>query len=47
MHHQVTRWIDPELNLPQVIEHWPSIREGLAEPTRKRMTQIARFFGDN
>jgi hypothetical protein len=44
MHHQIKRWIDPHLDLPQVIRHWPEIRDGLAEPTRQRLTQIARIF---
>lgn len=45
MHHQVNRWIDPYLNLPQVIRDWPEIRDGLAEPTRKRLAQVAKIFG--
>ena len=45
MHRQVLSGIDPGLPLKQVLEHWPLIREGLAEPPRKRVPQVLRLFG--
>jgi hypothetical protein len=45
MHHQVRRWTDPHLNLSQVIQDWPEIRDGLAESKRQRVTQVVRAFG--
>ena len=43
MHHQVLQGIDPQLDLEQIFAHWPAIVQGLAEPPRQRIPQIARL----
>jgi len=44
MHHQILRWIDPHLDLSYVMENWSEICYGLAEPSRRRIPQIASTF---
>ena len=44
MHHQIRQWIDPRLDLPQVLDRWAQIANGLAEATRQRPLQLLRAF---
>ena len=44
MHHQVRAWINPPLDVQSVLDRWPEIVNGLAEPIRQRRLQIERAF---
>ena len=39
-----SRAIEPSLSLPQAVEQWESIAEGLAAEPRKQKPQLASFF---
>ena len=41
---QVTRAIEPALPIAQMIDHWHAISAGMAEPPRKRTSQVDRYF---
>jgi hypothetical protein len=44
MHHQVVYAIDPPLKLQTVLRRWNHIARKLAESSRKRSTQLSRYF---
>ena len=44
MHHQVLHTIDPRVSLEQTFAHWSAISQGLADPPRERIPQLARIF---
>ena len=44
MLHQVARAIDPCLPLTQVMVEWSDISRALAEPPRRRLSQLSEHF---
>ena len=40
---QVKRAIEPALSLKGTIDHWQNIACGLAEPPRKRKSQVSKI----
>ncbi len=42
---QVTRAIEPPLSLAAMISDWRTISGALAEPPRRRQSQLSAYFG--
>jgi hypothetical protein len=42
---QVTRAIEPPLSLAAMISDWGTISGALAEPPRRRQSQLSAYFG--
>lgn len=41
---QITRTIEPPLPLAQTISEWNEISKSLAEPPRRRLSQLSSYF---
>ena len=46
MLNQLTRSIEPALPLVRMIGAWDAISRSLAEPPRRRLSQLSRYFDD-
>jgi len=41
---QITRTIEPPMPLAQIIGEWNEISKSLAEPPRRRLSQLSGYF---
>ena len=44
VHNQVARAIEPPMALTRMIGEWNDISKSLAEPPRRRLTQLSKYF---